>query len=196
MSGTVGIVMLVHADFDRAGQVIRHWVAGGCPVAVHVDAKVSRSAFDGFRASLSDLDTLRFSRRFRCEWGTWGIVAASQAASELLLGDFPQVRHVYLASGACLPLRPVSELRAYLDARPDTDFTESATMTNAKLGVVFTALESDSLNLDVSLGMQYSNIDGLSDFIHFPDDVVDGVLARNQQSLGTSGYYLNVGASF
>ena len=76
------------------------------------------------------------------------------------------------------------------------DFTESATMTNAKLGVVFTALESDSLNLDISLGMQYSNIDGLSDFIHFPDDVVDGVLARNQQSLGTSGYYLNVGASF
>ena len=127
MSGTVGIVMLVHADFDRAGQVIRHWVAGGCPVAVHVDAKVSRSAFDGFRASLSDIDTLRFSRRFRCEWGTWGIVAASQAASELLLGDFPEVRHVYLASGACLPLRPVSELRAYLDARPDTDFIESAT---------------------------------------------------------------------
>ncbi len=76
------------------------------------------------------------------------------------------------------------------------DFTESATMTNAMLGVVFSALQSDSVNLDVGLGYQYSSIDGLSDFIHFPDDVVDGTLARNQQSLGTSGYYLNVGASF
>lgn len=76
------------------------------------------------------------------------------------------------------------------------DFAETATMTNAKLGMVFAALESDSLNLDVGLGLQYSSIDGLSDFIHFPDDVVNGSLSRSQQSLGTSGYYLNVGASF
>lgn len=76
------------------------------------------------------------------------------------------------------------------------DFAETATMTNAKLGVVFAALDSDSLNLDVGLGLQYSSIDGLSDFIHFPDDVVNGSLSRSQQSLGTSGYYLNVGASF
>ncbi len=37
------------------------------------------------------------------------------------------MRHVFLASGACLPLRPIAELRSYLDARADTDFIESAT---------------------------------------------------------------------
>lgn len=124
---TVGIVMLVHTALDRAEQVIRHWVAGGCPVVVHVDKPVAQDTFDRFRAALADLPDVRFSQRFRCEWGTWGIVAASQAASELLLAEFPQVRHVYLMSGSCLPLRPVAELRAYLDARPDTDFIESAT---------------------------------------------------------------------
>ena len=37
------------------------------------------------------------------------------------------MRHVYLSSGSCLPLRPVEELVDYLAARPRTDFIESAT---------------------------------------------------------------------
>ena len=124
---TVGIVMLVHTALDRAEQVARHWTASGCPVVIHVDRKVRRSTHRAFVASLTDDPLIRFSRRHRCEWGTWGIVAASQSASELMLASFPQVRHVYLASGSCLPLRPVQELIDYLAARPLTDFIESAT---------------------------------------------------------------------
>ena len=124
---TVGIVMLVHTALDRAEQVARHWTASGCPVVIHVDRKVRRRTHSAFVASLADDPLIRFSRRHRCEWGTWGIVAASQSASELMLASFPQVRHVYLASGSCLPLRPVQELIDYLAARPLTDFIESAT---------------------------------------------------------------------
>lgn len=124
---SVGIVMLVHAQFDRAEQVIRHWVAGGCPVVVHVDKAVSRARFDRFATRLADLDTVLFSTRHRCEWGTWGIVAATQAACEVMLARFTHVRHVYTASGSCLPLRPVAELVRYLGERPGTDFIESAT---------------------------------------------------------------------
>ena len=76
---------------------------------------------------LADVPNVLFSKRYRCEWGTWGIVAASQATSELMLASFPDVRHVYLASGSCLPLRPVHELIDYLADRPRTDFIESAT---------------------------------------------------------------------
>jgi hypothetical protein len=57
----------------------------------------------------------------------WGLVAATQNASEIMLREFREVRHVYLASGSCLPLRPVQELIDYLAARPHTDFIESAT---------------------------------------------------------------------
>jgi hypothetical protein len=124
---TVGIVMLVHTALNRAEQVIRHWVKGGCPVVVHVDRAVERKTFESFVRALADVDDVRFSYRYRCEWGTWGIVQASQSAAELMLASFPAVRHVYLASGSCMPLRPVRELRAYLDDRPATDFIESAT---------------------------------------------------------------------
>ncbi|MCE8518570.1 glycosyl transferase [Ruegeria pomeroyi] len=124
---TVGIVMLVHTALDRARQVAQHWTASGCPVVIHVDRNVSRKTFKAFHDACIKDPLIRFSTRHRCEWGTWGIVAASQAASEQLLAEFADVRHVYLASGSCLPLRPVQELIDYLAARPRTDFIESAT---------------------------------------------------------------------
>ena len=119
--------MLVHTAFDRAEQVARHWAAAGCPLVIHADKGVPKATFEAFKTSLSDLPDVRFSKRHRCEWGTWGLVAATQSAARVMLDDFPDVRHVYLASGSCLPLRPVQELLDYLAERPQTDFIESAT---------------------------------------------------------------------
>ncbi|MBO9476032.1 glycosyl transferase [Shimia sp. R11_0] len=124
---SVGILMLVHTAFGRAEQVARHWVAYGCPVVIHVDATVKSKQYKKFVRALADVPDVRFCKRHKCEWGGWGLVAASQSAGEMMLADFPEVRHVYLSSGSCLPLRPVQELKDYLAARPRTDFIESAT---------------------------------------------------------------------
>lgn len=124
---TVGIIMLVHTALARAEQVARHWANAGCPVVIHADKMVPKKTYDAFRKSLADVDMIKFTSRHRCEWGTWGIVAASQEASEMMLASFPSVQHVYLSSGSCLPLRPVNELIDYLAERPRTDFIESAT---------------------------------------------------------------------
>nr|WP_245398598.1 beta-1,6-N-acetylglucosaminyltransferase [Oceaniglobus trochenteri] len=119
--------MMCHDALDRAAQVAAHWARAGCPVVVHVDRRVSRDLFDGLRNDLAAFDNIRFCERHACEWGTWSLVAAAQSGAEMMLAEFPKVRHVYLASGSCLPLRPIAELRAYLAARPDTDFIESVT---------------------------------------------------------------------
>ncbi len=142
---TVGIVMLVHTALDRAEQVARHWTASGCPVVIHVDRNVRRRTYTAFEKRCANDPLIVFSKRHRCEWGTWGIVAASQAASELMLERFPEVRHVYLASGSCLPLRPVQELIDYLAARPRTDFIESATTADVPWTVG--GLESERFTL-------------------------------------------------
>lgn len=119
--------MLVHTALGRAEQVARHWASNDCPVVIHADTTVPRENFDRLKQGLSDLPNVSFSKRFRCEWGTWGLVAASQAASEKILRQHPEISHVYLASGSCLPLRPIQELKDYLEARPRVDFIESAT---------------------------------------------------------------------
>jgi hypothetical protein len=123
----VGFVMLVHAALDRAGQVARHWAESGCPVVIHVDSRVGAEHHRAFAQRLAGLDNVRFAPRYRCEWGTWSIVEATLAASALMLEEFPEVGHVFLASGSCLPLRPVQELRDYLARHPETDFIESVT---------------------------------------------------------------------
>lgn len=124
---TLGVLMLCHTALDRAAQVARHWAEQGCPVVIHVDRRVRPAAFKRLEQALRDLPDVRFSERFACDWGSWGLVAATQAAAQVLLRDFPRVSHVYLASGACIPLRPIGELTAYLAARPGTDFIESVT---------------------------------------------------------------------
>ena len=124
---SVGIIMLCHTALERAADAARHWSDHGCPVVIHVDRRVRKRAFQRLRRSLSDVSNIRFSDRYACEWGTWGLVQATQAAATRLLADFPDVQHAYLASGARLPLRPVEELVGYLAARPETDFIESVT---------------------------------------------------------------------
>jgi hypothetical protein len=126
---TVGFIMMCHTALDRAAQVARYWATSGAPVVIHVDARVSEHDYSALGRSLADLEDVSFSRRYKCEWGTWSLVAAAQSASEQMLERHREVRHVYLASGSCLPLRPLSELTDYLAARPYTDFIESVTTT-------------------------------------------------------------------
>ena len=123
----LGFLMLCHTALHRAAQVARNWAEAGCPVVIHVDARVKPHAFQKLRNDLAEVENIRFSNRHPCEWGTWGLVQATIDAAEMMLRDFPAVQHIYLASGSCLPLRPVTELREFLAARPRTDFIESVT---------------------------------------------------------------------
>lgn len=127
MTAPLGFVMLCHTALDRAAEVARFWAAAGCPLVIHVDRRAGADGYHKLVESLKDLEIVSFSRRFACEWGTWSLVEATQAAATQLLARHGDVRHVYLASGSCLPLRPVEELIEYLDARPQTDFIESVT---------------------------------------------------------------------
>ncbi len=130
MSAKLGFVLLVHNALERAGQVARFIAQAGSPVVIHVDARSPAAAYDGLVRALADLPDVRFCKRHRCEWGTWSLVAAMQTAAEQMLAEFPGVERVYAASGACLPLRPLAELEAWLARHPDTDFIESVNVAD------------------------------------------------------------------
>ena len=124
---SVGFVMMAHAALDRAAEVALHLADQGCPVVIHVDKRADAPAFFDLVHRVSGQPHIHLAPRVACDWGRWSLVEASRTASAYLLGHAPEVRHVYLISGACLPIRPVSELVAHLDAHPDTDFIESVT---------------------------------------------------------------------
>lgn len=130
-SASLGIVMLCHTALNRAAQVARFWLDAGCPVVIHVDRAVPDADLQEMQAEIGAHPLLRFSPRQRCDWGSWRIVAASQKGAEILLSEFAQVNHVLLSSGACLPLRPASQMIAFLKERPQVDFIESVSVEHA-----------------------------------------------------------------
>ena len=157
---SVGFIMMCHTALDRAAQVARHWAARDCPVIIHVDKRVKRRAFDKLISDLADLPNVQFSPRYSCEWGTWGLVAATQSASEKMLHHFPGVGHVFLASGSCLPLRPVAELVGYLAKHPQTDFIESVTTEDVGWTIGGLDIERFTLRFPFSWRKQRRLFDG------------------------------------
>jgi hypothetical protein len=137
--------MLCHTALHRAAQVARHWATHGCPVVIHLDSRVREADRSGLSAALADLPNIHFSRRIACEWGTFSLVEAAIEAATLLLQRSPDIGHVYLASGSCLPIRPVLELQAFLASHPDTDFIES--VTTADVGWTVGGLNKERFTL-------------------------------------------------
>lgn len=142
---SLGIIILCHTALDRVAQVARHWQRNGCPVVIHVDRRVPQAEMARLSRRLEGVAGVSFCRRIACDWGTWSLVAATQAAAERILADHPDVRHVCLTSGSCLPLRPVAEFRDYLERHPQTDFIES--VTTADVGWTVGGLDLERFTL-------------------------------------------------
>lgn len=125
---SVGFVMLAHTALHRAAEVARHLAAHDCPVAIHVDARTSKHSFDRFKKAIAGTANIYLAPRMRCDWGQWSLVEASRSTAASLLEVHPELDHVMLISGACLPTKPVAELKSYLERHRDTDFIESVTI--------------------------------------------------------------------
>ncbi len=95
---------------------------------IHVDRRVGETAYQSFAEKIADLPDVTLAPRIACDWGTWSLVQASRDAAETLLKGYPDIGHVCLISGSCLPIKPVSELISYLAKHKDTDFIESVTI--------------------------------------------------------------------
>ncbi|NNE89112.1 MAG: glycosyl transferase [Silicimonas sp.] len=125
---SVGFVMLAHAALDRAAQIAIHLAEAGYPLVVHIDSRTDDLAFEKFAAQVEPFDNVHLAQRTACEWGTWSLVQVSRDAAETLLNDYPDLHHVMLISGSCVPIKPIGALEAFLASHRDTDFIESVTI--------------------------------------------------------------------
>ncbi len=124
---SVGFVMMAHAALDRAAQVALHLAGQGATVVIHVDKRVGAPAYFDLVRAVSGQPLVHLAPRIACDWGRWSLVEASRSASAYLLARAPDIDHVYLISGACLPIRPLADLTTFLKSHPETDFIESVT---------------------------------------------------------------------
>ena len=121
----LGVVLLCHSNLAMAARMARIWLEGGARLAIHIDAKVPAAEVEKMQKALAGFEGVLYTPRHRCDWGRFSLVQATQDAATHLLADYPDTTHVYLASGACLPLRDVSELIGFLALDPRCDHIES-----------------------------------------------------------------------
>lgn len=126
----IGFVILAHTDLYRVAQMVRHLSQQDCAVAIHIDKKVASSEFEAFQNDLDGLENIVFPKRTACEWGEFSLVQATLDASETLLKTFDDVTNVLLISGSCLPIRPVRQLKRFLERNGKTDYIESVSVKN------------------------------------------------------------------
>lgn len=121
----IGVIILAHNHLDRVALLARHLAEEGCAVVLHVDKSAKDGALEELKTALADVKGIEYAPRLKCEWGRFSLVEAALGASKRMLDAFPDVQHVALISGSCLPVRPVAELKNMLAENPDTDFIES-----------------------------------------------------------------------
>ncbi len=128
----LGFIILAHQDLRRTGQLVRFLAKNGCPVSLHIDQNTPLKEVNDLEASLKNIDNVVFAKREKCGWGRFSIVQATLNATEKLLESYPEVTNVFLASGSCLPARPVKQLMAFLERHKGIDFIESVPVGDEK----------------------------------------------------------------
>lgn len=111
---TVGFIVLAHERLDRVATLVRHLRQEGAEAVVHLDRRVQPVGLDG-----NEVLQTRAS-----DWGRFALVEAALDAAAKLLAK-PNVTHIALISGSCLPVRPIAGLIDHLAAHPGRDFIES-----------------------------------------------------------------------
>ncbi len=121
----IAYVLLCHKDPDAVVAQADRLTRVGDFVAIHVDRRAPEADHAAMRAALADNPRVAFaSRRIRCGWGEWSLVAATLAGVETALAAFPRATHLYLISGDCMPIRTGEFCHDFLD-RDGGDLIES-----------------------------------------------------------------------
>lgn len=118
----IGYVMLVHDRFHRAEATSRFLAEGGTPVAIHIDY----SSAWGYQEAFPLVAGRDVFSKIDCEWGRFNLIEATLLALRRLISANPDLTHVQLLSGSCLPIATQKDLRKHIAKSPDCDFIDVA----------------------------------------------------------------------
>ena len=125
---TLAIAILANRNLDRVAQLAESLDATPVRVCIHVDAHVDDTAYFALKRRLAARDNIVFAERIACAWGHFSLVEAELALCRKILSIWDSVEHIQLISGDSLPIKPVSDLLAFLAKHKGVDFIESVSV--------------------------------------------------------------------
>jgi len=121
----IAFILLTHKDPQGVIDQARRLTATGDYVSIHFDKRAPKEMFQQIRDALGDHPGVAFaSRRLKCGWGEWSLVAATLEALRAAEAAFPQATHFYMLSGDCMPIKSAEFARRFLEAE-ECDYIES-----------------------------------------------------------------------
>lgn len=124
----LAFVLIAHEPAEVVGKSIDMLlkVDGECLVTVHYDRSSPPADFADIRRRYGEnARVFLVEDRVRCGWGQFGLVDGTIRALRLLEASGKDYTHAYLVSCSCWPIRPLVELKRFLDHNSGTDFIES-----------------------------------------------------------------------
>lgn len=121
----IAFILLTHKDPEGVIAQARRLTTTGDYVSIHFDANAPDRYFERIYTALKDDPGVTFTtKRLKCGWGEWSLVAATLLAVEAAVEAFPDATHFYMLSGDCMPIKSGEYAHEFLD-RHDGDFIES-----------------------------------------------------------------------
>ncbi|PIB26607.1 hypothetical protein BFP76_11995 [Amylibacter kogurei] len=128
----LGFVILAHENLHRVGALVEYLAKQNCAISLHIDAHTPAKESNALRDQFKTNKHVMFTDSIHCEWGRFSLVQASLSAAELLLQKHPNIGHVALISGSCLPIRPIKQFKHFLSRHKATDFIQSVSVEKDK----------------------------------------------------------------
>jgi hypothetical protein len=119
-------LLLVHEHPRSWTALLRRLLEDGGHVVIHLDAKAPDEWRDVALAEVDDLHTsrLHWAERHDVRWGEWSMIAATLAGLAYIEDAGLTPDYVYLLSGSDYPIRPLSQLRSFLQRQAGAEFIE------------------------------------------------------------------------
>ncbi|KNY13339.1 hypothetical protein AKG11_29665 [Shinella sp. SUS2] len=124
----LAFVLIAHEPAEVVGKSIDMLLTADdeCVVCLHYDRNSSLAEFAELKRRYDANErVLLVEERARCGWGQFGLVDGTIRALRLLATSGKAYSHAYLVSCSCWPIRPLVELKRFLDHNDEVDFIES-----------------------------------------------------------------------
>ena len=133
-------ILLCHGPTAPIKRLIAQLVKsdGTGEIIVHYDKRDAEDNYNDlrqFEKTCSSCHLLSGVDRATGDWGTFGLIQGVLNALYYIKRHQLQYTHCYLLSGACYPIRPLDELKWFLDVNPSVEFIECQNSAWIKDGI-------------------------------------------------------------
>ncbi len=121
----IAFIILAHKHPEQTVRLVDSLGSIADRFLIHIDQR-SGTVFDQTQRLLNDAANVLFvEQRSACRWGQFSIVNATLTCLRYIYQQPEKYDYVFLISGQCYPIKPVAEIKQFLETHQGQQFIEA-----------------------------------------------------------------------